>query len=282
MVFALAACALSLSSGQAASYYFDLNGSEAGSGAATGSYAWSGAWWSGDYTGASGTGTLPSRNTAVFSAGSDAFGTDITITGSSGEMGSLIVQQGNVTIQTLSRIFVNGSSLKTAGGTSMNIQNQPDFYNNTVYLDTAAGSTLTLAGAASGVRNAKLVKTGDGLVMFNGANTGSTGGTLTVNAGEFRIRNASALPDGTTIVNAGGVLSLSNHISPARGITLAGGTLRNHDGSNNLLGTVTLAAQSAVDAASGTLTFNASSGNSVSGAFSLNIPARLPCSLPSH
>lgn len=266
----------------AADYHFDANGPAPGSGTAAGSYAWSGAWWSLDSSGASGTGTLPTRNTAIFAAGSDAIGTDFTITGASGEMGSVIVQEGNVTIQTLSRIFINGSTLKTAGGTSLNIQNQPDFYNNTIHLDTAAQSTLTLAGASSGVRNAKLVKTGDGLAIFNGANNGSAGGTLTVNAGEFRIRHTSALPDGTTIVNPGGVLSLANQISPARGITLTGGTLRNHDGSNSLLGTVSLTAPSTLDAAAGALNFNASSGTSLSGAFPLNIsgPATVHFSKP--
>jgi autotransporter-associated beta strand protein len=263
----------------AANYYFDLNGSASGSGAVSGSYAWSGSWWSGSYTGTTAPGALPIRNSAVFSAGNDGFAANLTITGSSGEMASVIVEEGNVTIQTLTRIFVGNSSLKTAAGTSLTIQNSPDFYNNTVYLETAENSTISLGGAASGVRNAKLVKTGGGLAIFNGANTGSSGGKLTVDSGEFRLRHADALPNGITSVNAGGTLSLSNEILLARGFTLAGGTLRNHDGTNTCLGAVNLSAASRLVAAGGSLNLSPASGNAVSGAFPLTVSGDAPVAI---
>ena len=266
-VFALSAPATA-----ATSYYFDLNGATPGSGATTGTYAWSAATWSTDGNGAAATGVLPGRQNAIFSAGADALFTDLTLTGPTSETASVIVQEGNVTIQSLTRIYIGGSSLQTAAGTTLTIQNAPDFYNNAVTLATGADSTLTLAGANSGgSRRAYLTKTGTGRVVFQGANIGASGGTVTINAGEFRVEHATALPDGTTTVNTGGTLALGNSIALARPFTLAGGTLRNGDGVNTCTRLVTLAADSLVTTEAGTtLTFKPASGEAVTGAFNLS------------
>ena len=254
----------------ATNYYFDINGVTAGSGATSGSFAWSGSIWSTNTNGTISTGTWTSRNNAVFSAGEDALYTNITMTGATGETASIIVRAGQVSIASLTRIFIGKSSLQTYSGTSLTIQNSPDFYNNTVYLDTAANSVITLAGANSGSRNAKLVKLGPGTAVFQGANQGSTGGSLTINEGELQIRHTNSLPDGSTVVNPGGTLGLSNTITPTRSITLAGGTLRNIDSSNTLSGTLTLSADSTIQVEpASTLTINPTSGLSPLGPFQL-------------
>ncbi len=274
----LAALALPLLA-HANPFHFDLNGPVEGSGVVSGSYPWSGATWSTDSAGRSATGTLPSRNTVVFSAGVDGFGRSLTLTGASGEIGGVIVEEGDVIIQSLTRIFVNNSVLRTRPGTSLTIQNSPDFYNNTVTLDTAAGTTLTLAGINSGgSRNAKLVKTGPGLVLFQGANIGSSGGTLTVQEGEYRLLHGSALADGASVVNSGGTLSLANNLTVSRALTLHGaghaslGALRSVSGSNTWTGLLTLGspARIAADAAS-TLTLAPASGDAITGPFALSL-----------
>ncbi|MBC8039510.1 MAG: hypothetical protein H7Y06_03125, partial [Opitutaceae bacterium] len=143
-----------LPAARAADYYFDVNGATAGSGVIEGgSYAWSGALWSAVTDGTGVTGVLPTRNTAYFSAGVDG-GTAFTLTGATSETGSIVVQEGRVTIQSLTRIFNNGSVLRTLAGTSLTIQNSPDFYNNAVTFDTAADTTITIAGTNSGSRKA--------------------------------------------------------------------------------------------------------------------------------
>ena len=255
----------------ATNYYFDLNGTTAGSGATSGSYAWSGGTWTTAPDGTGTPGVLPTRNNAIFSAGGDGLYANLKLTGATSETASVIVQEGNVTIESLTRIFVGGSVLQTFAGTSLTIQNSPDFYNNTVTLATAADSTLTLAGANSGgSRRAYLVKTGPGLAVFQGANVGASGGTITINTGEFRIQHSLALPDGANLVNTGGTLAFSNNIAPARDVTLAGGTLRNVDGSNTCAGLITLTADSFVAAEAGTsLSLNPAVGDAVDGAFNL-------------
>jgi autotransporter-associated beta strand protein len=269
---AYAALGLIVPSAAAGSYYFDLNGVTPGSGASSGTYVWSAATWSTDGNGAAPTGVLPSRQTAIFSAGTDALFTDLTLTGPTGETASVIVQEGNVTIQSLTRIYLGSSVLQTYPGTTLTIENAPDFYNNAVTLATAADSTLTLGGANSGgSRRAYLTKTGAGRVVFQGANIGASGGTLTLNAGEFLIRHNASLPDGTTTVNTGGTLALGNSIAPTRPFTLAGGTLRNADGSNTCAGLVTLTADSFVTTEGATtLTFKPASGDAITGAFNLS------------
>jgi autotransporter-associated beta strand protein len=253
-------------------HYFDLNGPTAGSGATTGSYPWSGATWTTAPDGMTATGALPTRNHAVFSAGADALYANLTLTGATSETASVIVQEGNVTIQALTRIYLGGSVLQTYPGTTLTIENSPDFYNNTVTLATAADSTLTLAGANSGgSRRAYLTKTGPGLAVFRGANIGASGGTLTINEGEFRIEHSASLPDGTTTVNTGGTLAFAATIAPARPFTLAGGTLRNADGTNTCASLVTLTADSFVATEVGsTLTFNPAAGDAVTGKFNLS------------
>lgn len=261
---------------QGADFYFDVNGSSPGSGVANGgSYAWSGAFWSTATDGTTATGTLPTRNTSYFSAGVDGAGS-FTVTGATSETGSVVVQEGNVTLQSLTRIFNNGSVLRTLAGTSLTIQNSPDFYNNGVTFDTAADTTITIAGTSSGSRKALLTKTGPGRVIFQGVNSGGSGGTLTIHNGEYRIQNSASVADGASVVNSGGTLSLANNIAPTRALTLNGagynsaGALRSVSGSNSWNGLLILGSAARINADSGaSLTLNPAAGNSVTGAFPL-------------
>ncbi len=263
-------------SAQGADFYFDVNGASPGSGVASGgSYAWSGAFWSTATDGTAATGTLPTRNTSYFSAGVDGEGS-FTVTGATSETGSVVVQEGNVTLQSLTRIFNNGSVLRTLAGTSLTIQNSPDFYNNGVTFDTAADTTITIAGTSSGSRKALLTKTGPGRVIFQGVNSGGSGGTLTIHNGEYRIQNSASVADGASVVNSGGTLSLANNIAPTRGLTLNGsgyisaGALRSVSGSNSWNGLLTLGSATRIHADPGaSLTLNPAAGNSVTGAFPL-------------
>jgi autotransporter-associated beta strand protein len=265
-------------SAQGADFYFDVNGASPGSGVANGgSYAWSSAFWSTATDGTAATGTLPTRNTSYFSAGVDGAGS-FTVTGATSETGSVVVQEGNVTLQSLTRIFNNGSVLRTLAGTSLTIQNSPDFYNNGVTFDTAADTTITIAGTSSGSRKALITKTGPGRVIFQGVNSGGSGGTLTIQNGEYRIQNSASVADGASVVNSGGTLSLANNIAPTRSLTLHGGgyisagALRSVSGSNSWNGLLTLGSATRIHADSGaSLTLNPAAGNSVTGAFPLTL-----------
>ena len=261
----------------ATDYFFDVNGSALGSGVTGGSFAWGGNFWSTSFEGTSTPGAWVTRSDAIFSAGNDATGS-VTVTGATGEMGGVVVQEGNVTITSLTRFYVGGSTVQTLAGTNLTIQNSPDFYNNTITFNAAVGTTITIGGASSGVRNAKIVKSGDGLMVFQGNNTGAAGGTLTVNGGTYRIRDSDALGDGTTTVNSGGSLELANNIAPARAVTIrsggynSSGALRSLSGSNTLAGLVTLGANARIHADAGaTLTLNPASGDAVTGAFDLTL-----------
>ncbi len=263
---------------QGADFYFDVNGATSGSGVANGSsYPWSGAFWSTATDGTAATGTLPTRNTSYFSAGVDGAG-GFTVTGATSETGSVVVQEGNVTLQSLTRIFNNGSVLRTLAGTSLTIQNSPDFYNNGVTFDTAADTTITIAGTSSGSRKALITKTGPGRVIFQGVNSGGSGGTLTIHNGEYRIQNSASVADGASVVNSGGTLSLANNIAPTRGLTLSGagynsaGALRSVSGSNSWNGLLTLGSATRIHADSGaSISLNPAAGNSVTGAFPLTL-----------
>ena len=271
----LAVLFLALPALAATDYFFDVNGDALGSGVTAGTFAWGGNFWSTSFGGTNATGAWVTRNDAIFSAGVDATGS-ITLTGGTGEMGSVVVQEGNVTIQSLTRFYVGGSTVRTAAGTSLTIQNSPDFYNNTITFDAADATTITLGGASSGVRNAKIVKSGNGLMIFQGTNSGAVGGTLTVNDGTFRVQNSGSLADGATTVNSGGSLEMTNNISLPRAMTIRGdghngsGALRSGSGANTVAGLVTLGSAARIAAEAGaTLTLNPGSGDAVAGAQAL-------------
>lgn len=110
----------------AARHDFYANGPTADSGAFSRAYAWSGSWWSDRDSGAAASGALPTLNSAVFSAGKDASAANLTITGSTGKIASVIVEDGDANLLTLARVHVGGSPPKTANGTVL-IAVRPEF-----------------------------------------------------------------------------------------------------------------------------------------------------------
>ncbi len=267
------------SSGVAADYYFDVNGASPGSGVVNGgSYGGSGSTWSITSDGTGSTGVLPGRQGILFSAGVDAVGFAYTVSGSLGQVSQgITVQEGQVTL-TGGGTFFAGQTVRTVGsGTALTFSGTAwDYYNNSITFETAADTTITIGGTSSGSRRAYIVKTGPGLLVFQGANNGSSGGTLTIFDGEYRIQNNAAVADGASVVNTGGTLSLTNSITPTRALTLNGagfganGALRSISGNNAWNGLLTLASAARIHAdASATLTLNPAAGDAITGAFPL-------------
>lgn len=107
---------------QAATQYFDINGTTAGSGVANnGSYSWESPFWTTDSTGASATGNWIEANFPSFSAGSDANGKTYTVTASSNHT-------------------VNGMQARAGVAGSV----------NTVQVQTAAGIKLLVGSGSQG------------------------------------------------------------------------------------------------------------------------------------
>ncbi len=133
---------------------------------------------------------------------------------------------------------------------------------------TTTGGMLTVGGIISGAHS--LTKAGAGALILSGANTYSTGTTLS--AGTLNINNATALGTGTFAINggtidntSGGAIALSNN-----NVQTWGGDFT-FTGSNNLdlgTGAVTMSANRLVTLTAGNLTVG---GNIGGGAVSLSV-----------
>jgi autotransporter-associated beta strand protein len=130
--------------------------------------------------------------------------------------------------------------------------------NTNTTFNAASGGALLVSGAISGAGNITI--SNGGTNIFSGANTYSGTTTILTNA-TLTIANNNALgvTNGGTTVNNGGTLALSNNISTAENITIAGsggtnadGALRNLSGANTNTGTITLSANATIAADSGT------------------------------
>lgn len=128
--------------------------------------------------------------------------------------------------------------------------------NNNAGSDTFGG---TIAGSGS------LTKAGSGTLILSASN--SYTGATTVSAGALQIQDANGLgtTNGTTTVSDGAALKLWNAsaYSVAEDTTISGtgvggldGALYNSGGSNEITGTITLAANSRIGATAGTLVAN--------------------------
>jgi autotransporter-associated beta strand protein len=128
--------------------------------------------------------------------------------------------------------------------------------NNTVADITGAGN-LTISSAITGAYSLTRDGSGTGKLVLNGANTFSGG--LFINSGVVQAGNTGALGTGTTTISGGAALELSGGISPTNALSVGGqgvggaGAIRNVAGNNTLSGTVTLAADSRINADAGTL-----------------------------
>ena len=228
---------------QAATYYWDNNGTTAGFGAATGT--WDGAGtvgsgtqgWGTDATGLiAPTGTITTLST---NATTDAinFGTATAGLGAGTITVAGTVQAGAITFGAAS------GAITLSGGTAINLA-----ATSTITVNNATNTIGTaLTGAATG-----FTKAGSGILVLTGTNTYS--GATTISAGTLRF---------SSIDNAGNNSSLGNFATAgATGILLNGGRLQYTGASGVSVNRgVTLTATSTIDidAASTSLTLGASS-----------------------
>ncbi|MCE9613511.1 MAG: autotransporter-associated beta strand repeat-containing protein [Lentisphaerae bacterium] len=144
---------------------------------------------------------------------------------------------------------------------------------NSRTLDAAAGA-ITVNGAIGQTGGTYGVdKTGASLVTLGGPNT--FGGTVSIQQGALRAANADALGDtvGTTIVANNTALQLAGDITTAaEALSLSGtgvssdGALHNVSGANTYRGVITLAANSQINADSGSrLTLDVSTASAILG-----------------
>ncbi len=233
-----------LGTARAQTLYWDVNGNgTAGTGASpTGTWSTGTGSWN---TNANGTGgsivNWTNGRDAVFSAGTNGTGTyTVTVSGTVG-VSSINIQEGSPSF---------------TGGTINFSDATPDF-------TVGAGLTATVNSTISGTNG--LIKAGDGLLIFNAAN--SYTGQTKVNDGILRATNAGALGTSGTTVASGGELQLSGGITVAESLTLAGsgitGALTSVAGNNTWDGNFTLSAASTIanTVAGTTLTLGASGGN---------------------
>lgn len=172
---------------QAATVYWDVNGSTAGASdtsGATGTWDATNAFWNN----AAGTGAGAAWNTgdiAVFSAGNNATGASaITISGTQ-RIGGLVFEEGAVSL---------------AGGTLDLTQN--------AIIHVASGLTATLSSDLTGAFS--LTKTGAGTLDYQGNGSGLTG-DVAVNGGTLRLSGNGVLTGASTIIFSNrGTLTLDN------------------------------------------------------------------------
>ncbi|WP_449070486.1 beta strand repeat-containing protein [Prosthecobacter sp.] len=193
---------------QAATVYWDINGSTAG---ASGSSAAAGTWDAGGafWNNAAGTGTSAawaSGDIAVFSAGTNATGVSAITNSGTQSIGGLMFEEGTVNL---------------SGGTLQLTQD--------AIISVASGLTSTLASDLTGAFN--LTKTGAGTLDYQGNGAGLTG-EVAVNGGTLKLSGNGVLTGSPMItLRNRGILTLDNSGTnlgdrlPASGLTSNGGTL---------------------------------------------------------
>jgi autotransporter-associated beta strand protein len=144
---------------------------------------------------------------------------------------------GNITLAAASRISSEAGSLTLGGNVTL--------ASNTLTVATSSGNA-TFTGRISGTGS--LVKDGAGTQVLSGNNTYT--GTTTVNSGTLQAGAANALgATSQVIVNNGGsfLVSASDSVSNTAAINLNGGTLAIGGGVGEVVGALTLSANSTID-----------------------------------
>jgi autotransporter-associated beta strand protein len=176
----------------------------------------------------------------------------LTMTGGTVKSGagtlSLSSSGGGVTTNASGNIAVISGNLQLQAATST----------FTIARGTAA-TDLAVSAAISG--SSSIVKTGAGILVFNGTTADTFTRTVTVNAGTLTLSKTAgvnAIAGSGVIVNTGGTLMLgaANQISSSTAMTLAGGTFNTnglHEGTATTagLGTLTLSASSTINLGAG-------------------------------
>ena len=225
----------------AALQYWDINGAVAGSGAISGvaDGAW-GANWSSSAAGDVATTTFTAANTAVFSAGADATGSNSVALAAAQAVGGITVEEGIVRIN-------------SSAGTNLTL-------NTGGIIDVATGSLLHIGSTLAG--SVLMTKNGGGSLFLGSGNTRVAASKTLINAGDIIITLPTGLSVAPTANTAdsltldGGTITLTNNATVTweanRDITLtaSGGTIKSVSGG----GSSVIVAAGMTIAGSGTLT----------------------------
>jgi autotransporter-associated beta strand protein len=257
---AVAGLGLAASAAQAATKYWDANGSTVGAGSAGGLWDTSLSRWSSSSVGTAAPGTWTANDDAIFSAGNDLTGSPIwgINNGATQTANSVTFQEGTSTLSggTLS-LGAGGLSVLGANGvvtvnSNLALTASQTWKNYVVYPAGSAtpvanalriagpvdlgGNTLTLWGSSSSsglltgvMSNGGFTKTGLGTFTFASANTytGATtvaGGTLTLDYSAATSPVSNIINSGSALTMKAGTLQLTGKASTANTQTFNGVT----------------------------------------------------------
>jgi len=230
-------------SAQALNYFWDTNGSTAGSGAATGTWSTTNATWTTNAAGTIGTTAVTTANAddIFFSAGTNGTGGTVTVNG---------------TQSAHSVTFQNPVNLKLSGGAALNLGNATAgsgiFVTANAVNEISTPVILNSAATAIGISNS-----GTGQLTIFGTVTGAaTTGTQTItvgSSGSGNITLSGIIGDG----GGGGKVALTVN-NTGSGITFMTGN------TNTYTGNVTLSAGVLQIASSGSLTTLGSGASALS------------------
>ena len=206
----------------AQTYYFDVNGTTAGSGIVnTGVYDWTGANWADDNTGTATTSTKnwSSGNSVVFASTADVGANSYTVTLPGGYtqtwVKDLTVNSGNLSISNGSNAnFVLGanSTWTVATGSSLSINSSGNsgwravnMNGSSLVLDTQGTATATIAGLNN--TSGSVTKNGTGTLTLT--DEGNYSGGTTINAGTLTATRGS-IGSGAVVINNNATLNVAD------------------------------------------------------------------------
>jgi alpha-galactosidase len=215
---------LSMSSAPGTTLYWDINGTNPGSGAGgTTGGTWSGNSWNSTADGTGSPGAWVAGGDAVFSAGTDGVGSYTVSAGTTQTVRNLTVAAGNVTLGASGGFLLSpGAVWGAATGASLTVA-LPVANNGNLFTVSTTGAT-TISGVISGAGG--LTKSGPGILSITNTNsyTGITtifGGMITVGSDTSLGAAPGAATVGKIVLNAG-ALSANNSftLNSNRGIAL--------------------------------------------------------------
>lgn len=192
-------------------------------------------------------------------------------------IGSLTLEGGALAqsvdgASTVSSIVLNGNVTRVATGNSTaTIAGNLDLGGATRTFDVADSTATIDLDVSATLSNGDFNKTGAGNLALTGSSD-NTHSSTTVNAGSLTLNKTAGVDaaSGSLTVNGGTLLlGASNQIEDSTAMTLTGGSFDTM-GNSDTLGTLTLSGTSSIDLGSGgTLSFDASNGESWSGSLSI-------------
>jgi autotransporter-associated beta strand protein len=224
--------------------YWDTNGITAGAsgdpnGIAPGTWG-TDVFWSTDPAGAAATDAWYATNAAVFSAGSDAWGTFTVALNGAQSADYLSFEEGEVTLSGGTLTLTNFNGVQVASGLNAHIDS---------VLDGAAGFTME----------------GPGTVFLGGANTYS--GTTLIKTGTVTLAASERIPDASALsLGAAGTLDLNGYSETVASLTgVAGGVLTVPGGQTFTYGNTANTTWSGTEGGGGTLIKLGTGTNTIGG-----------------